>query len=312
MIRKALIFSILAVFSFSYTFAQRSDEILSLRYTYFASSEVKDIFPSPIYPSGTFRGVETGLSSIGLNASFPIKIGDKTIIKPLVEYLGTQITYDKVPTLVAAEAQPKNLNSINVGLEIRQGFGQGWQIKLQGKPGLASNLEGERSKNDWIFQGFGIIGKSFNDNEDFFIGLGGSYNTILGKEQFLPVLDFYWQTGKLKMDLFLPYQGGIYFMPSDKFAIGVQGYIQGNSYNLAQQSAVIYQNFNRFEHNIIFGGLALNYQIVKNLQFKLEGGINANRTKEVKNEANKTVADYDPDKFSPFFGSVGISWGIKK
>lgn len=312
MTKKTSLFTLIFFLNLSLAWAQRSDEILSIRYTYFAPSEVKDIFPSPIYPNGTFRGVETGLSHLAANVSFPFKIGEKTIIKPLVEYLGTQITYEKVPTLVADEAQPKNLTSLNVGLEIRQSFGQGWQIKLQGKPGLASNLEGERGKNDWIFQGFGVIGKSFNDNEDFFIGLGGTYTTLLGKEQFLPVVDFYWQTGKLKMDLFLPYQGGIYFMPSDKFAIGVQGYIQGNSYNLAQQNSQVYANFNRFEHTVIFGGLALNYQLVKNLALKIEGGINANRTQEVKNNANKTVADYDPDKLTPFFASVGLSWGIKK
>lgn len=289
--------------------AQQLENYAEIRHTSFSKAEVNDLFQTVAYPANTFEGLKVGIKNYYFLVAHPFKLGDNISIKAGLEYDIIGLVYENWNSDIAITERPVSLKSLNFYFDVTQKFGKGWQVQLQAKPGIASDWQNDLQGDDFIFQGFGIIGKYFKEDESLFIGLGASQNTLLGEKMLLPVLDFYWKTGKFKFDGTFPFKGGVYFLPTEKLEIGLQGRIQGNRYNLNYADNALSQ---AVAYSTIFGGLALQWKFYKNFALNTEFGINANRTYEVLNGQDKKVIDTDPKKFESMFWSVGLVWQFKK
>ena len=287
--------------------AQRGYDFLKISYTNITSDEVTDLFQTPVFPVNTFKGTKVGIGNFYLQAAYHLKLGETTTIVAKPEYDLVSFQYDNWPDNVDTKERTSTLHSLNFTLGLKQQFGSGWGINLFATPGLATDFNGNLDSDDFIFQGNGFISKSFNDDETLSLGLGASYNYLLGEKKIMPLLDFFWQTEKFKMDIFAPYYGKIYFIPVEKLEIGLAGHIKGNLYQIDFTEDVPNSVYNKVSYNAIYGGPSINWNITGKLFLNLEGGIVANRTYEVNNTEGKKIADFDTKKFQSYFFGLGIS-----
>jgi hypothetical protein len=288
--------------------AQRKTETLGVRIAYLSSEKVSDLFSTPVYPKNAFENLKVGAIDAGVWGNYAFNLGENTQLKLGLDYGLLHFRYEDTKSILRTDTFITQLHSLNLPIELRQKIGNGWQVNLQAKPGIASNWQSGINSKDFLFQGFGYLSKAFKEDESLVLGLGLSYNTLLGKPAFLPLIDFYWQTEKFKIDAFLPYYGGIYYLPSQKIEIGLQGRMQGNRYNLNKGTNLL----NGYtEYNWIFGGLAFNFKVSEQWTLGLDAGVNANRTYEVHWADERKIADYDPAKFKSWYAQMQLKFSIE-
>jgi hypothetical protein len=281
---------------------------LGLRVAYLSSAQVSDLFGTPVYPKNAFENLKVSTIDAGVWGNYAFNLAQNTQLKLGLDYGLLHFQYQDTKSTLRIDTFITQLHSLNLPIELRQKIGKGWQVNLQAKPGIATNWQGGTQSQDFLFQGFGYLSKAFKEDESLVLGLGLSYNTLLGKRAFLPIVDFYWQSEKFKIDVFLPHYGGIYYLPSQKIELGLQGRMQGNRYNLnnATNSAWGYT-----EYNWIFGGLALNFNLTNQWVLGLDAGINANRTYEVHWADERKIADYDPAKFQSWYAQMQLKFKLE-
>ena len=298
MVKKAVYFCLLILFISEGLLAQRKSELFSLRYSYFADNEVNDVFlDSP------FGGLEVGVQDLQLKGNIPVTIGSRTHLSNHIQYNFLNFNFQNWPNTVPESEQVTSLHGLSYTLDLSQDFGKGWSARVMLQPGLASSFDGGISGDDFIFQGNAIFYKSFQADEQLVLGLGASYNTLFGEEMLLPVLDFYWKTGKLEMDVFFPYYGKVYYEVASTLRLGLEGFIEGNQYNLSNPPDQDYLQF-----NTIYGGPTIKWNFAQKLYWQVSGGILINRTHEVFTETDRVNADFDPDKFQPFYLQTKIGF----
>ncbi|MCU0445023.1 MAG: DUF6268 family outer membrane beta-barrel protein [Microscillaceae bacterium] len=287
--------------------AQRPTEALAIRGAYLSTAQVADLFSTGVYPKNAFANLSVGVLDAGIRGNYRFKLSENANLKVGLDYGILNFRYQDSQSTLRVDTFLTNLHAFNLPIEYQQKIKGGWQLNLQAQPGIASNWSGGLHSKDFLFQGFGYLSKVFKEDESLVLGLGLSYNTLLGKAGFLPIINFYWQTDKVKIDALLPYYGGIYYLAGSKLELGLLGRMQGNRYNLN------FDNRPSFPagytgYNWMSGGLDINLKITKQLVLSVEGGINANRTYEIYLPNERKIADYDPQKFEFWYSQFGIQW----
>ena len=301
MVHNAFYLGLLILFVSEGVVAQRNLELLSLRYTYFADNEVVDVFlGSP------FGGVEIGVQDLQLKGNIPVTLGKRTKLSNHIQYNFLSFNFQNWPNTVLESEQVTRLHGLSYTFDLHQDLGKGWGARLMLQPGLASSFGEGLSSDDFVLQANAIFYKSFQADGQLVLGLGASYNTLFGEEALLPMLDFYWKTGKLEMDAFFPYYGKVYYQLADAWKVGFEGYIEGNEYNLANSSEQDY-----LQYNTIYGGPTVRWNFTQQFYWQVSGGMLINRTQEVYSENERVSADFDPDKFQPFYLQTKIAWEFK-
>lgn len=306
MVHKILFVSALFILLGGNLCAQRKSELFSLRYTYFAHNEVVDVFnDSP------FGGLEITVQDLQLKGNIPVKLGKNTSLQNHLQYNLLRFNFQNWPVSVSNSEQIQTLHALSYTLDFKQNFGTGWGIRLMAQPGLASSFEDKLSKEDFVFQGNALIYKSFQADNQLLLGLGASYNTVFGVATLLPALDFYWKNRKWEVDMFFPYYSKMFYFLSDSWKIGLEGYIEGNEYNLgtSDAQAIVLQDY--MQYNVVYGGTTVQWLFSDQFSWQVSGGLLINRTQEVYNNSEQVSADFDPDKFTPFYLQSKISFNLK-
>ncbi len=286
----------------SYLLGQSIQPQFGASYRQYARTEIVDILGSNRY-----EGVEIGHSEIALFGNFETNLGENTSLFHSIDYTLYQFTYQNWPNGEPEAERPDRLHALNYNLSLRQKFANSWRFILDVKPGIATDFQKDRAENDFIFQGAARIQKLFREDESFLLGIGASYNTLLGEASWLPTLDFYWQSisQKFYTDINFPFKGEAAFLPSEKFKLGLIGRVTGNQFNFVSPVA------DNFALNATHGGAFLSVNVKERVWLQLEGGLIINRTYEGR-EGDKTRTDLDPDKLEPYYLQVSMVRLLKK
>lgn len=290
----------------SHLYAQRKVENFGISFAQFSTSEVVDTMGSKAYQDlkvGTQEGILFG--------NIPTQLGKHTRLNHYLEYSALRFMYDQWPGDLASNERPNYVHSIQYALSLQQSLGKSWTALVQIQPGLASDFQSTISGDDFTLQGGAWLRKSFGREKTSWIGFGLSYNNLLGEGQFLPILDVYWESPHFLINGFLPQYGEFYYLPYPWLQIGLAGRIRGNQYSLDIARSQANSPMRELQYSVIYGGPSLAFNFYKNLKFTLDGGMILNRTQEIYNDAQETVADFDPDKFQWAFFQGTLTYRLK-
>jgi hypothetical protein len=289
--------------------AQKLATGFQMRALWLAQDKVNDLFATPIYPAETFKDLEIGLANMELQIGQSFRLTSKTKLSVGITYEALRFRYQNWNPAIPTAERPKSLHAFNLPIEWMQNMGDKWYLQVQSRLGLASDLTNNLQSEDILWQGFGLIGKTFGSKKNLRLGLGITYNTLLGTKKWLPAIDVYWQKGKIRLEGLFPFQGGAYWAVADKFELGLEGFVRGNRFNLHYPEDSPAQSV---AFNNTAGGISLHWKPTPAIRLNLLGGLNINRTYEILNDSNKKIADFDTSKLQSPFVEIGLHWRWKK
>lgn len=121
------------------------------------------------------------------------------------------------------------LHSAELSFTLTHAISEKWSLMAIVTPGLASDLHGDVTKDDFNFQT--VIAGIRRVNSRFAYGFGAVYSTQFGEPIPLPVLLFDWNNGgKLSWLTILPVSSELWYAHSDRFHIGMVMGVSGNKY----------------------------------------------------------------------------------
>lgn len=282
-------------------FAQPTQAQLGIHYRYYSKGEIADTLGTT-----RFKGTEIGHSEVGLFGSFLTPLGSKTALMHTFDYTLYQFSYQNWNVNEDQALRPEQLHALNYQLGIYQKIGTSWQILLDLKPGMATSFQKERTSSDYIFQGALQLRKYFREDQSSWIGVGVTYNTLLGEYAWLPSLAVFWQNASKQwsLDVNFPFNGTFTYSPAEKLKLGVIGRVTGNQFNFISPVA------DNFRLNATHGGALLSYHLFERVWLQAEGGLIINRTYEAY-EGDRNRSDFDPAKLTPFYVQLQIIRTLK-
>lgn len=277
--------------------AQRNEPILEIKYQYFSAADVAD--------SPDFQGLSISDQGISLKGGYSFTLGTGTTLRPGVSYTLDQIGYDGWPESQDQQVRPDQLHAFGLQLMLEQRLGKGWNIYGKFHPLLSISNETGFDAEGIVYQGDVAIRKVIKQGR-LHIGLGATYNAILGEAQFMPLIDFYWRSPLTELDIQFPYKAGGYFLIGEKMKLGAEAEVRGSRYYSPRPE----MNRDALAFNLAYGGLAWIWKIKGGIALNLNAGLTINRTFEILDAEERIIADLDPGKFEPFYTSLGLSWNL--
>lgn len=271
------------------TFSQRQKPIIDIHFQHFASDEIKDLQNSRVY-----EGTQVAVNDFGASLELPLKIGEKTSFQ--VGLTGNLVSGTFNSSSLSPSLQPGALFALGIPLGLQQQLGKRNLLTIKIQPTLSSDFQEKLEAKDFYLQGDFYISRALKEDESIVLGLGVAYNRILGFNQVLPVVDFYLQSGKLRIDGLFPYRGSLFYDFTSTFAAGLEGRVQGNNFQVHNSNYDVLtgrQDDYSIEYNTTFGGLAVQWKFAEKYVFTLNGGISINRTLEVQDGDDFAFIDLD-------------------
>lgn len=286
--------------------AQRVREKAGLQYSHFSKASIIDTLGST-----TFQEMSIAFSELRVFIDLPVHLGENTQLDHRLDYSTTGITYSDFPGASDfSEAKPTRFHSLNYGLTWIQGLGNNWSFQVTARPGIASDLQDGIASDDFIFQGKGLLQKSFQEDGSLTLGLGATYTTVLGEPLLLPLLDFYWKTKRIELDGQFPFYGKAYYWASPKVHIGLMGTVEGNRYHLTvdDTAPVSVQDIDNAGYFMVSGGPALRWNTGGGFWITGNAGITLTRTLEIYDTSDKNKFDFDTENHA-FFAKLIVTYG---
>ena len=207
--RKHLIL-ILSLYSCS-SYAQNYVDILRAEYT--------------ATPQNTFDSSNqtTDLQKVNLNLTVPIELKSGNAIL-------AGVVYDRVSTIWDPNENKMPVSSyiLKVGMNVKHS--EKWSASYLLLPKVASNFKEELRKED--FQVGGLILAKMKKNENFSYKFGTYMNGDRFGPFLVPLFGFYYQKGKLEMDVIVPSYAKINYSVTPKITAGLNWRATVKSYNV--------------------------------------------------------------------------------
>jgi len=207
--RKHLIL-ILSLYSCS-SYAQNYVDILRAEYT--------------ATPQNTFDSSNqtTDLQKANLNLTVPIELKSGNAIL-------AGVVYDRVSTIWDPNENKMPVSSyiLKVGMNVKHS--EKWSATYLLLPKVASNFKEELRKED--FQVGGLILAKMKKNENFSYKFGTYMNGDRFGPFLVPLFGFYYQKGKLEMDVIVPSYAKINYSITPKITAGLNWRATVKSYNM--------------------------------------------------------------------------------
>jgi hypothetical protein len=153
-----------------------AQSIAELQYTWFGDTEIASRFRD----DRPVRSQRSGLSQLEARAGVPIVLPKgRGVVLPSVQYHGL------FPHLEPARNTSRSFHEIGVQLLTRLQLSERWSLVLSLNPVIAGDLL-QPSGDDFLLRGVAM--PVFDVTDATTLGLGVAYATLLGTEQFVPVL----------------------------------------------------------------------------------------------------------------------------
>ena len=187
-----------------------------------------DAFPYQNFskPIPGAEDAEVQSSSARLDLSFPLMARQRTQLDVGLSLERRSFQYrgfgNKDPDIDAAYGS-------QLSFTLMHGLSEKWTLMTIVTPGLASDLRGDLSVDDFNFQA--IVAGIKTVSPRFTYGVGVAYSTQFGEPIPLPVLLFDWNNGKkLSWKTILPISSELWYAHSSRLHLGMLLGVTGNSY----------------------------------------------------------------------------------
>lgn len=244
--------------------AWEQDRLASLSYLYVPGADVKSM------------NGEMDINAIEAQGALPIPLRGKTFLVVGIYYQGLFVDYQNIAfTYVTPEGKvltdkylPRHLQAIDLVTGINLDWGKGWRTYIEFRPGIHSDRS-EITSDDIYYQG-GVLASHVFTN--IFTLIAGAYHTnIFGQPEILPAVGVQWRIGeKFTLDTILPKYLVFTWNLTDRFALGLKGWVTGNQFHLSDftpwEDTVL-------EYSQILVGPFIEVTPMKPLVFRVEGGI---------------------------------------
>ena len=217
-----VLFTLFAGISGSY--AQPSPSI-SGSYEFFPFSKLTD--PDP----GTFeQDLEVRVATFYTEFSAPAVFSEgRTVLVNTLSYHSFDLDYKNWDDLQGG-SKIENAKGIEYSLTLVRQFSEKWNLTAVVTPGLHSDFNDGISNDDFNVSSAVIFGRQISQN--FSLGFGAAYSFKFGEAFPIPLLTLQWTSGSSsRVDLLLPVQAELWYLPSRKLELGLAARIGGNQYH---------------------------------------------------------------------------------
>lgn len=162
-------------------------------------------------------------------------------------------------------------------------------------PGMASDLHGKISRDDFNLQAAAIAIRHFSPKLS--IGFGAAYSTQFGEGYPLPVLALEWNNGSnMKLSAVVPTNIEFWYLASKKIGLGLSLKVEGNEYH--GDPKIYGVEDPRMKYSTVMLSPTVKYYFTKSLQFNISGGyIGLHRFEFYDGDDKKETYDLKPSSF---------------
>jgi hypothetical protein len=182
-------------------------------------------------PEEGLEDAEVKVRKSDASFTYPIVFCDgRTVLVNELSYRYFDADYANWPTESHEESELNVLHAARYMLMLQHRLSQKWSVWALVTPGLASDLKGDISRDDFNLQAAIVFIRHFS--ERFSLGFGAAYSTEFGEALPLPVLAFEWNNGSnLRASGIVPTNLGFWYQPGQRLMLGLQVRVEGNEYH---------------------------------------------------------------------------------
>jgi len=216
-------------------------------------------------PQNAFQDtVKVRPARIHVNGGIPLKMGWTELFIG-ADYEILPFTYDGWD-FTQETFRVDSLQSLSLDLRLRQKFSDDLAVRVHTMPGVFSDFHDVTSRSARL-QGGVALEKTFLGI--FTVGAGVESTTAFGTRKVVPMLTAQMKSRYFRAEGSLPTNMEVYFIPSDKFEVGIKGSVTGGNYRLEEGGAF---KGNNVRYSVGTLGPSLNVKFSKHLTWSLDGG----------------------------------------
>lgn len=264
-----------------------------------------DFFPYQNFdkpPSG-FENTEIRINRADAQITYPLVFSEgKTVLVNQLSYQHFEARYKNWP--IGTEASGIDiLYAAQYTLMLQQVLSEKWSIWTILTPGMASDLHGEISKDDFNLQTALVFIRKVSPR--FSYGIGAAYTTAFGMDTPLPVLAVDWNNGSnLMLSAIIPTNVDLWIQAATRVRLGLNVKVEGNEYHGDPEVFGVADP--RLRYSVVKLGSTVKYYMSKQMNFNIQGGyIGLHRFEFFDKDAK--AASYDMKR--SFYLRAGVEYG---
>lgn len=231
-----------------------------------------DFFPYQNFdkPPTGFGDAEIKINRADAQISYPLVFSEgKTVLVNQLSYQHFEAQYRNWPV---GENKPEIgiLYAAQYTLMLQQFLSEKWSMWSILTPGLASDLHGDLSKDDFNLQAVLVFIRKISPR--FSYGIGAAYTTAFGMDMPLPVLAFDWNNGSnLMLSAIIPTNIDLWYQAATRIRLGLNVTIEGNEYHGDPDDYVDTAD-PRLRYSVLKLGSTIKYYMTRQMNFNVQGG----------------------------------------
>jgi hypothetical protein len=253
-------------------------------------------------PSPGFENSEIKLESETIKISYPKAYSNgKTLLTNELQFKHYTLKYRNIP---GNTIMPDDFYDIKYTFMFKHRMNDDWSFLTLLMPGIASDLEGSLSGDDYNYQTIAAFYRHFSP--EFSLGFGVVYSTISGEPLPIPAIAIEWDNGSnMKFSAILPAEAEFWHTASPAIDLGLKATIEGNEF---YGDPDIYKvDDPRMKYSILKVGPAVKVNLSKGVILNVEGGWYGNNRYEFYDGDDK-AGTYDME--AGYYINAGIEFGI--
>lgn len=265
-----------------------------------------DFFPYQNFdvPPAGLDDAEIKINRAEAQITYPLVFSEgKTVLVNQLSYQHFEANYRNWP---GGQEVPEVgiLYAAQYTLMLQQELSEKWAMWSMLTPGMASDLHGKISKDDFNLQAVLIFIKKVSPK--FSYGVGAAYTTAFGMDTPLPVLAFDWNNGSnLMLSAIIPTNIDLWYQAAKRVRLGLNIKVEGNEYH-GDPKVHVGAIDPRLRYSVVKLGSTIKYNMTKKMSLNIQGGFIALHRFEFYDKDTE-VASYDMKP--SYFIRAGIEYG---
>jgi len=172
--------------------------------------------------------------------------------------------------LAGSELDLEALYASEVSLMLTHRLSETWSLLGIVTPGLASDLRGKLTAEDFSFQA--VLAGIRRTSPQFAFGMGAAYSTQFGEPIPLPVLLFDWNNGKkLRWMTILPVSSEVWYAHSARINLGILLNVKGNNFHADPDRYT--SRDPQVRYSVVTLGPSVRFSLAPGLALQIDAGV---------------------------------------
>lgn len=264
--------------------------------------------PMQAIDEGEVEG-EIGFFEWGVQVAIPqpLKKNKNTVLIHRIGYANLRVYTEANTTFNGMIEAERYYHAISYNLGLIQTFNPNWRLVVNISPTLASDFGEPLSGDDLLYQANALVINTKRENLKY--GFGLAYTTRLGRQVFVPMGLFKYNTKKFEMDIVFPDKMNIMMKtPGNIFSYGLKAGLNGGVFNNTAEVQAASSTIDEVGYSRLIIGPAITWRLKDAININLQGGMSVGRRWEFI-DVNDQVIDMAPQP-SAFIG-LGLSFAPK-